>query len=173
MRVGGVSAATRVVRVLASVVSEVLLVGGDPPDAAPGRFVPDGEGPLCSLRGLASALAAATTPRVLVVATDLPLISAELLLLLIAHPEADAVVPRVEGRVQPLCALYHRTTTLERATAQLQAGDLKLRSVLDALDTRYVTEPDLARVDPQGVALTNVNTLETLQRAERLLESSA
>ncbi|MCH2172121.1 molybdenum cofactor guanylyltransferase [Myxococcota bacterium] len=170
MMVGGVPSATRVVRVLESVVSEVLVVGGDPPDVASARFVPDGEGPDSSLRGLTSALAAATAPRLLVVATDMPLITADLLLLLIAHPEAEAVVPCVDDRPQPLCALYDRAAALECATARLSAGDLALRSVLDGLETRFVTQSDLAKVDPRGLALTNVNTPDALQHVEEWLE---
>src|SRR5262245_57302483 len=93
VEIAGEAAATRLARQLDALCEELLLVGGDPPAAAPGRRVADVEGPRCALRGLVGALAAARAERVLVLATDLPLASDALLLGLIAWPEADVVAP--------------------------------------------------------------------------------
>ena len=50
------------------------------------------------------------------------------------------------------------------------AGDaLALRGLLDALDTRFLEGDALRAVDPDGTALTNVNTPEEAARAEPLL----
>lgn len=162
----GVPCATRVARVVASLCEEVLLVGGDPPADAPGLRVPDPAGPGCALRGLTAALEAARAPRVLVLATDLPLITPDLLLALVAWPEADAVVPRSAEGPHPLCALYRRDAVLPAARERLAAGRLKLQGVLDAVDTAWLEPADLARVDPAGLALTNLNTPADLARAE-------
>jgi molybdopterin-guanine dinucleotide biosynthesis protein A len=157
--VGGVPAATRVARVLAALCEDVLLVGGTPPDDTPGRRVPDRDGaPRCALRGLVSALAAARAERVLVVATDLPLVTPALLLGLVAWPGADAVAPRVDGVAQPLCALYAREAALACAEARLARGELALQGVLAALSARFVEAGDLRALDPAGTALVNVNT---------------
>lgn len=164
--VAGTAAATRIARLLAELFDEVLLVGGDPPADAPGRRVADPEGPRCALRGVVGGLEASTRERVLLVATDLPLLRPDLLLALVAWPEADAVVPRTPDGVHPLCALYRREVALAAARARLAAGELKLQGLLDALDTRYLAPEDVARVDPLGIALTNVNTPEDLARAE-------
>ena len=170
LAVGGVPGATRVARVLDGLFDEVLLAGGDAPDDAPGRRVPDAPGPVCALRGLVTALSAATRPRVLVVATDMPFLTADLVLALVAWPEADAVVPRAGGRTHPLCALYARDAVLPVARARLAGDDLALRGVLDAVSTAWLEPGDVARVDPAGRSLTNVNTPEELARAEQLLD---
>jgi molybdopterin-guanine dinucleotide biosynthesis protein A len=170
--VAGVPAATRVARLLAGLFEEVLLVGGDPPSEAPGRRVPDLEGPRCALRGLTGALQSACAERVLVVATDLPLLTPDLLLALVAWPEADAVVPRTRDGSHPLCALYRREAVLPVARSRLAAGELGLTDLLDAVGAAYFGEADLAAVDPGGTALTNVNTPEDLARAEALLAGS-
>jgi molybdopterin-guanine dinucleotide biosynthesis protein A len=117
-------------------------------------------------------LDAAAGERVLVVATDLPLVTPALLLALVAWPEGDAVVPRTGDGCHPLCALYRCDTALPVARSRLAAGELKLSGLLDALDTRYLDGRDLERVDPEGIALTNVNTPEDLARAESLLASA-
>lgn len=170
---GGVPCATRVARVLASLCGEVLLVGGSPPVDAPGRRVPDPEGPVCALRGLAAALEASRAPQVLVVATDLPLVTSELLLALVAWPEADAVVPRSSEGPHPLCALYRRDAVLDVARERLAAGRLEVQGMLDAVDTGWLGPDDLARVDPRGLALSNLNSPEDLARAEASLAAAA
>jgi molybdopterin-guanine dinucleotide biosynthesis protein A len=169
--VGGIPAATRVARVLASLFDELLLVGGSAPPDAPGRFVPDVEGPRCALRGLVSALEASDAPRVLVVATDLPLLTADLALALVAWPEADAVVPRSADGVHPLCALYARDAVLPLARANLASGRLAVSALLAAVETEWLEGPDLALVDPEGLALFNANRPEDLVRVESLLAS--
>lgn len=167
---GGVPAATRTAGLLASFFEEVLLVGGNPPPAAPGRRIPDPEGPVCALRGLAAALAAARAERVLVVAADLPGLTPELLLGLVAYPDADVVLPRTrgpgagEGRLQPLCAVYRPEAVLPEVRARLAGGDLALHALLDAVSVAVVEGADLASLDPEGLALANVNTPEELRR---------
>jgi molybdopterin-guanine dinucleotide biosynthesis protein A len=169
LAIGGRPGATRLAQLLEPLFEELLLVGGDPPPEAPGRRVSDPEGPVCALRGLVAALEAARAPRVLVVATDLPLLTPELVLALVAWPEAEAVVPRSEDGLQPLCALYVRDAALRVAREQLAARRLKLNGLLDALQVAILEPQDLAAIDPMGHALTNVNTPEERARAEVLL----
>ncbi len=158
----------RIVRLLAGLVVDVSIVGGSPPDAAlaaGARLVADVEGPQCSLRGLVSALVAARSERVLVVATDLPFVTPDLLLALVAWPEADAVVPRDANGRHALCALYRREPVLAAARERLERGELALGGLLDAIDTAYLEGEALERLDPEGVALTNVNTPDQLAAA--------
>jgi molybdopterin-guanine dinucleotide biosynthesis protein A len=162
LEIGGVPFAAVLAERLSRIFEDVMLVGGAPPPAAPGRAVPDCGGPRCALRGLVSALDAARTERVLVVATDVPLVAPALLLALVAWPEADAVVPRDADHAHPLCAVYRRDAVLAVARQRLAEGRLALSGVLDAVDTRYVEADALAQIDPGGRSLTNVNTAEEL-----------
>jgi len=163
----GVAAATRMASRLARIFEEVLLVGGEPPDDAPGRRVPDPPGPACALRGLLGALEAARGERVLVLATDLPLLGDALLLALVAWPEADAVVPRVREGRHALCALLARERVLPVAKRRFAAGELALHGLFSEVGTAWVEGEALARLDPEGLALTNMNTPEDLARVER------
>ncbi len=167
--IGETRFATHLAGLLGSLFEEVLLVGGAPPDDTPGRAVSDPSGPVCALRGLVAALSATRAERVLVLATDLPLLTADLLLALTAWPEHDAVAPRDEAGTHPLCAVYRRVPVLEIARERLEAGQLQLHALLDVLDTGYLEGADLACVDPDTKALTNINTPEDLIRAETLL----
>jgi len=161
----GEALATRLARLCEPLFEEILLVGGHPPPSSPGRAVPDAPGTGCALRGLVTALSEARSERVVVIATDMPLVTEDLLLALTAWPEHDAVVPRSDGRPQPLCALYRREPVLALARERLDAGDLKLRNLLDALDVGYIEGDDLAALDPHSEILCNVNTPEEFAHA--------
>ncbi len=165
----GVAFATRVARTLFALCEEVWLVGGEPPPDAPGRAVPDVPGPSCALRGLATALGAARAPRVLVLATDLPLVSPPLLLALLARDPADVVLPRSPRGLEPLCALYRREPALAAARRRLAEGRLSLHGILDVLPCRTIEPDEVARLDPDGLALRNLNSPEELAAAEAAL----
>jgi molybdopterin-guanine dinucleotide biosynthesis protein A len=169
MPLAGVAAATRLARMLARLFEDVLLVGGEPPEDAPGRRAPDPEGPACALRGIAGALAAARAPRVLVLATDLPFVGEALLLALVARPEAAAVAPRAGAGRHALCALFARERALAVARRRLAAGELSLQGLFAELDAAWLEGEELARLDPEGLALTNLNTPEERAQAERRL----
>ena len=177
IEIGGVPMATGLARLLNSMFEDVVLVGGNPPEDAPGRRVSDPEvtggaanATRSSLRGLTGALEAVNAERVLVIATDSPLLTADLLLALTAHPAHDAVVVEdASGWLHPLCAIYKREAVLPKARERLAAGDFKLRGLLDAVDTQAFGGADLAAVDPDGTALTNINTPEELERVRALL----
>jgi molybdopterin-guanine dinucleotide biosynthesis protein A len=157
---------TRAARQLEALFAETLLVGGAPESDAPGRRVSDPPGPPCALRGLVGALEAASAQRVLVVATDLPLLCDDLLLALTAWPERDVVVPCDAGGDHPLCAIYRRDRCLPVARAHLGSGRLALRDLLVALDTDHVTLSRLGLADLGSAPLTNVNTPEELALLE-------
>ena len=172
LEIGGVPLATSLARGLSGLFEEVLLVGGDPPADAPGLRVSDPEGPRCALRGVVAALEAATRDKLLVVATDMPGLGAEVVLALLAWPEADAVVPRTAHGREPLCALYRRKPVAVHARRCLDEGRLALHEVLDGLQVEEIAGADLARVDPLGLGLANVNTPEELAAWQRAAAAS-
>lgn len=173
LELGGVPVATRLAARLLPLCAEVLLVGGRPPPSAPGRRVADPPGPRCALRGLVGALEAAATSRVLVVATDLPLLGEELVLALAARPPAEVVVPERGGRLHPTCAIYRRGRVLELARRQLGSGRLPLRELLAGLEVEVLPEPEVSRVDPAGHMLRNANTPEEWREIAALHASNS
>jgi molybdopterin-guanine dinucleotide biosynthesis protein A len=96
------------------------------PDAHPGQ------GPLGAIL---TALAAG--PAALILAVDMPLVSAQTLAALMNCPGGDAVVPRnPEGRLQPLAALYRASAQPKLAQAFAQ-GTRRVVDALAALDVRW------------------------------------
>jgi molybdopterin-guanine dinucleotide biosynthesis protein A len=172
LELGGVPLAVRTARILASLCADVIWVGGAPPRGAPGRAAADPPGTPSSLRGLVGALEAARAPRVLVVATDLPGLSADLLLALLALPEADVALPQTDAGPEPLCALYARDAVLPKARGHLAAGRLALRELLAELRISPLAGDALRSFDPDGAVLANANTPAEWERARARAEAA-
>lgn len=173
LEVNGQTILARETAALRPLVRELLLVVGDPEpyrEAAQTlglQLVPDLHPSMGPLAGLEAALAHSSADALLVVGCDLPFLDERLLRLVKDGREgAQAVVPRVEGRPQPLHARYARTI-LPAVRARLTRGELRLLSLLDDLEVDWIDEPELRTIDPDLNGLTNVNTPEELARARR------
>jgi molybdenum cofactor guanylyltransferase len=95
--------------------------------------VPAGGGPLAAVAaGWARLAASGWSGRVLVIATDLPLLTVDLLRWLVGHPSPRSVVPTVDGRVQPLCARY-RAADLSVAGQLVKEGRRAMRDLVHAV----------------------------------------
>jgi molybdopterin-guanine dinucleotide biosynthesis protein A len=78
-----------------------------------------GAGPLA---GIERALATASSSRILVVAVDMPNLTPVILKQLIGHDgETMGVIPRIEGRLEPLAAIYPKSAS-NLAMSQLDNG---------------------------------------------------
>ena len=97
------------------------------------------------LGGIHAALSATHAQWNLVVACDMPEVTAEFLQRLIARAEAgsaDAVIPAgPDGHPEPLCAAYHGRSLTEITNA-LEAGTLKVMSGLSRLNVDVWRVPD-------------------------------
>jgi molybdopterin-guanine dinucleotide biosynthesis protein A len=102
------------------------------------------------------------------VACDMPRVDPAIFRLLIdlaletdasGDPRWDAVVPQVEGRLQPLHALYHRRC-LPAVLARLAAGQRRMDCFLPDVRLRRVVEDEIIPIDPSLASFSNINTPE-------------
>lgn len=122
------------------------------------------------LGGIYTGLTAASTRYCVVVGCDMPLLNVALLRhLMDLSPGFDVVIPRVNGNVEPLHAVYS-TDCLEVIERALQQNRLQVQSFFDEVKVRYVEDAELSRFDPQHLSYFNVNSESDLQRARALLE---
>lgn len=167
LQVDGTTLLAHAVRTLMAVTDEVLVTGriGLPDDATGATAVADAYPDHGPLGGLLTGLCRATHGWVAVVAVDLPFLEPAVLRRLAALRErAQAVVPLVDGRPQPLVALYHRSAA-GVMRSRLENGAPRLSAVLDLLCTRWVPGEELREVDPALHGFTNINTQEEWTRA--------
>ena len=147
---------------LAAIADDILIVGGQPtPPArhAPRvRMVPDrvtGCGPL---GGLDAALDEAHADPLIIVACDMPFVTAAFLAHLRSLTEAvDAVVPKTERGYHPVCAVYTQACRplVRRALAERR---LSMTELLARMRVRAVGEREIDAFGPCTRLLANVNT---------------
>jgi molybdenum cofactor guanylyltransferase len=80
--------------------------------------------------------------------------------------DVDVVVPRWDGRLQPLVAVY-RTSLIPRLQQQLANGERRPVSLFERVRTRYVDEAEVRRFDPAGDSFFNMNRPEDYTEALR------
>lgn len=127
------------------------------------------------LGGLYTGLSAVDTTNAAVVACDLPFVQPALLAGLTGLASGwDAVVPLVSGRMQPLCAVYHRAVA-QTAETMLRRGDRSVRQLLAQPDlrVRQVSAEELRVWDPELQSFANINTPDDYERARETLTRSA
>ena len=162
--VDGVRLLDRQLAALRPLTDTILLVGYRGEAPAPCPVVGDLRPGAGALGALYTALAAAPTRRVLVLAGDLPFVSTAFLAYLAAVDEtAAAVVPVTDGLWHPLCAMYARSGARALATA-LDQGELTVRTAVASLNPRLVAADELVRFDTDGRLLANLNTPADLER---------
>lgn len=112
-----------------------------------------------SLGGLYTALTHSTTPYTLCLACDMPRIEPALLrhLLTLTESGADAIIPRANGVMQGLHAVYHQRC-LPVIAEQIAQDDLRVGTLSALVTTRFVDAAELRPFDPHGRSFINLNT---------------
>lgn len=171
----------RVISRASHVTDEVIVTVNSPERAAvlcralgsEAHIIPDvlhDGGPLV---GAMTGLQEARGELAIVLAADLPLVSASILeaLLQLCSAEAEAVVPRwPNGFIEPLHAVYRTEPCAEAARAAIKEGGRRMASMLVRLK-HVVWEPteSLRGLDPGLLTFLNINTREDLERIKGLL----
>jgi molybdopterin-guanine dinucleotide biosynthesis protein A len=166
LRIGGSTILDRQLALVRSLTTHMVIISASGNASADGdtgisqdvRVVTDRIAGAGALGGLYTALVEAPTDQVLVIACDMPFVSAPLLSALArAGADVDVALPRDAAGRHPLCASYQRRVAPHLRDA-IAGGSLR---VLDALHGLQVTElgPDeLATLGGDGRLLLNVNT---------------
>lgn len=161
----------QVLSALSGVGDEVLVTSNQmsPADLPGLRLEPDllpGRG---TLGGLYTAMVKAVHPLVAVVACDLPFASADIFkeaIRLLQDREVDAVVPRSLAGLEPMHAVYRRSTCLPVIQAALIGERLKAIDWFSRVRMLELDPDALHKLDPEGLAFWNVNTPEEFKQAE-------
>jgi molybdopterin-guanine dinucleotide biosynthesis protein A len=113
-----------------------------------------------ALGGVHAALAACTSEWAIVVACDLPFVTAELFEYLSSLcKDHEAVVPlQSDGRPQPLAALYRIEPCLARATQLIETGHRRPLDLLQHVNTRWVPFTELTNLTQAERFFVNINT---------------
>jgi molybdopterin-guanine dinucleotide biosynthesis protein A len=148
----------RIADTLLTVTNSIRLVGGRENSKLP--VVADVYAQWGALGGLHAALAACRSEWAIVVACDLPFVTAELFQRLASlRADHDAVIPiQPDGRPQPLAALYRADPCAARATELIEAGRRRPLDLLQAVNTRWVQFTEIANLAQAERFFVNINT---------------
>lgn len=164
----------RAARLLDPLVASVTVIGDPTRYASLGlAVVPDDMAGLGPLGGIATALRISAMPWNLVVACDLPYLTAAWLEFLVARAlasRADALLPESDRGPEPLCAMYHARCA-PAISAALERG---VRKVTDGLAGLVIeTLPPVAwkAFDSGGGLFKNMNSPDDYAEARARLEA--
>lgn len=158
----------RVVRLVRDVADDVVLVAREgqllPAGFEAVRDSAEGLGPLA---GIAVGLGAIRGERAFVAACDMPLLRPALARRLFELSEGvEACVPVVEGYPVPTCAVYGRSAAA-RAGELVALRELRPRTFLEGLRTRFVAEDELRDVDPELLSFLDCDDEQAYRKALR------
>ncbi|HET6882783.1 MAG TPA: molybdenum cofactor guanylyltransferase [Pirellulales bacterium] len=162
----------RVVRLVSVVGGPVVVVaapGQDLPPLPPSvRFARDAVARRGPLEGLLAGLKTLSRESrfAYVTATDVPFLNPTWITFLReVVGDDDLAIARLDGRYHPLAALYRVSAVLPVVERRLAAEQLRLLDLIESLKTRVIHDAELARVDPEGRTLQNLNTPDDYERA--------
>jgi len=152
----------RISETLLKVTDSVTIVGGQ-------SGVADVYPQWGALGGLHAALTACRRDWAIVVACDLPFVTAELFLFLASlRLDHEAVVPvQPDGRPQPLAALYRVDPCRQRATELIETGRRRPLDLLEAVTTRWISFAEIRNLDQAESFFVNINTPSDYMEAIR------
>ncbi len=164
LRIGPAAIIDRQLEALREVAADVFVVGRD--DAAWTsrglRVVPDEIPDAGPLGGIYTAIVQSPCERTLVVACDMPFLSAAFLRRLAAVEDADLVIPRRARGYEPLCAIYSRICATD-IHARIDRGAYEASALPAGV---RVAELDV----DNDLLFVNVNTPHDYERAKGSIE---
>lgn len=166
--VGTQSILDRQLRALAGLTPHILIVADDPSRfrRAAARVVQDVIPGAGALGGLYTALSEAPTEQVLVIACDMPFLTAPFLARLAAlGAGVPAAMPCDSRGRHPLCASY-ATRLAHGFKSSIEMGNLRVLEALTDVEVRDVGPDELRSFDPDGRLLLNINTPDDYVRAQ-------
>ena len=174
LRVGGVRIIDRQVAVLRDIADPVFVVAPDPdPFADLGLEVTPDLIPGCgALGGIYTAIVRSPRDRTVIVACDMPFLSAALLRYMVARQDGDLVIPRSRRGYEPLCAVY-ASACAEPIRRRIESGQLQASQPPEGVKVVEIGPEIIERYDPDDLMFVNVNTPHDHARAQGLSASMA
>ena len=180
---GGEPLIVRTARMVELLVTEVTVVGPPERYAALGlRTIADqslgGRERIAAVRtplvGIATALSATKMPWNLILACDLPYLTAvwlDWLLSRAVNSSAQIVMPLTSEGLEPLAAVYRRECAAP-IMAALERGVRKVTDATAEFRVERLSENDWNKIDPEGRVLRNMNAPSDYEEAKKWLETN-
>jgi molybdenum cofactor guanylyltransferase len=136
------------------------------------RVIPDCYPEDSPLIGLISGLRAAKGDYAVICACDMPFVVPDVLEMLfcVSCGLNGSLLVKSDGWIEPIPSVYHVINCLEYAEVLRNLGEMRIRKVLENIsDTASISVDKIRLIDPELVSFVDLDTLESIEAAERLL----
>jgi molybdopterin-guanine dinucleotide biosynthesis protein A len=167
LKVAGIPMIEHALRSLKSVFHELIIVTNAPERYAAYNVnvVTDAFEKRGPLTGIYSGLVRSSNEYNFVVACDMPFLNPALLAYMAGLAEGhDVVVPSLAGLLEPLHAVY-RKRLIPLIEDEIRHDRKRIQELFEKVDTRYVTEQEIDRFDPERKSFKNLNTPKDYEEA--------
>lgn len=97
--------------------------------------------------------------RIFCVGCDMPFLNTQLIEFICAEADCDAVIPVWRGKIEVLHA-YYANSLLPHFQQSIKENRFRITDSFAEGHVRYIQEPEIRPIDPQGLSFRNVNTPE-------------
>ena len=166
VKVCGTPMIVKVIDVMRQLFKNIVLITNDPEEYASLGLsmyedIVKGLGPL---GGIYTALMSIKEEAGFFVACDMPFIRKELIEYMIEVGSGfDAVVPRLEDKMEPLHAIYSKEC-IPAIKRVIDNGEFQVNKIYPKISIRYVDREEIARFDPEFKSFFNINRPDDLRR---------
>ena len=163
IKIDGIPIIDIILNIFREIFSEIIIVTNAPEDFeyTNVRLVKDIMINKGSLGGLYTGIKEATFDDCFVVACDMPFINLQLINHIMQIKGYDAVVPKIDGRFQPLFATYSKNC-LNVMEQHLSEEKLRISDIFTEIKAREIYENEIRLYDDKLLSLINLNTPEEL-----------
>jgi molybdopterin-guanine dinucleotide biosynthesis protein A len=86
--------------------------------------------------------------------------------------QADVIIPVLDGKFEPMSALYRASTCLPEIDRALKEQRYRMISFFHSVSVLPIDSDVLDQFDPNRLSFFNINTPEDIQRAEEIISKS-
>lgn len=165
IKINGIKIIDNTIDIFKRIFKEVIIITNYPNDFeyTKLRLIEDKIPNKGSLGGLYTGIEAASYEKSFVVACDMPYISEELIRYVINLEGYDIVVPKINGRVEPLFASYTKNCS-DIIRKQLDYNNLKITDLFSKFKIKELNEEEISIYDKKFLSFININTPQELEK---------
>ncbi|MBD01553.1 MAG: hypothetical protein CMG45_00665 [Candidatus Marinimicrobia bacterium] len=124
---------------MCSLFDNIFIVGKEKPEGFNKPFIKDKFDFQAPINGIFTALKITKSDWNFVISIDLPLMKSSIIKEIweLGNKSKNAIIPRVDGYLQPICSFYHKRI-LSQILNQIESNELSLNGLISSVETNYI-----------------------------------
>ena len=124
---------------MCSLFDNIFIVGKEKPEGFNKPFIKDKFDFQAPINGIFTALKITNSDWNFVISIDLPLMKSSIIKEIweLGNKSKNAIIPRVDGYLQPICSFYHKRI-LSQILNQIENNELSLNGLINSVETNYI-----------------------------------